>query len=145
MLKLSIRRSGYLAWLLVLAHGGALALLWPLALPAWGKSLIVLAVIASLAFFLLSVALLRTPQAVCAIEIRESGEISLQTRRGDWRACRLSGSSYVSPWLTILVLAEEDRRRARYVVITPDNVDADEFRRLRVWLRWAAQRVAEPG
>ena len=145
MLKLNIRQSMYLVWLLLLANAGAMALLWPLALPAWGKAAIILAVIASLVFFLGHVALLRTPQAVLAIEIRESGEIAVQTRRGEWYDCRLSGDSFVSAWLTIMVLEQENRRAARYVVITPDNVDAGDFRRLRVWLRWAAQRVAKPG
>ncbi len=145
MLKLTIGQSRYLVWLLLLAHAGAMALLWPLALPAWGKAAIILAVIASLVFFLGHVALLRTPQAVLAIEIRESGEIAIRTRCGVWYDCRLSGDSFVSAWLTIMVLEQENRRAARYVVITPDNVDAGDFRRLRVWLRWAAQRVAKPG
>jgi toxin CptA len=56
----------------------------------------------------------------------------------------LSGDSFVTDWLTILVLAQEGRRRARHVVITPDNVDAGDFRRLRVWLRWAGHRAAKP-
>jgi toxin CptA len=145
MLKLSIKRSRYLVWLLLLAHAGAMALLWPLAMPAWGKTMIILAVIASLMFFLGHVALLSAPEAVIAVEIRESGEITVKNRRDEWRECRLSGDSFVSAWLTIMVLAQEGRRIARYVVITPDNVDAEDFRRLRVWLRWAAQRVVKPG
>lgn len=145
MLKITIRRSGYLTWLLLLAHVGAMVLLWPLSLPAWVKLLIVLALATSLAYFLAGVALLATPQAVLAVEIRQTGEIAIQTRRGAWCACRLSASSYVTPWLTILVLTEAGRRGTRYVVITPDNVDAESFRRLRVWLRWAAQRIAQAG
>ncbi len=144
MLKLSIRRSGYLFWLLLLAHAGAAALLWPLAMPAWGKVAIILVVIASLIYFLYHVALLRTAEAVHAIEIKEDGKIVVQTRRGEWHECRLSGDSFVSDWLTIMVLAQENRHAARYVVITPDNVDAEDFRRLRVWLRWAAQRTVTP-
>ncbi len=144
MLKLSLRRSVYLAWLLVMAHAGAVALLWPLALPLWVKAAIGLAVIASLVFFLGHAALLRTPQAVIAVEIKEDGSITLQTRRGEWHECRLSGDSYVSPWLTLLVLRQENRLTPRYVAIMPDNVDAGDFRRLRVWLRWAGHRAAEP-
>ncbi|MBX9812789.1 MAG: hypothetical protein K2Y16_14440 [Burkholderiales bacterium] len=111
----------------------------------WIKAVIVLAIVTSLVFFLNHVALLTTPEAVIAIEIKERGKISLQTRRGEWRECTLSGDSFVSSWLTILVLAEENRRRAKYVMITPDNVDHEDFRRLRVWLRWAGRRAAEPG
>lgn len=139
MLKLSIGRSGYLVWLLLLAHAGAIALLWPLAMPVWGKAIVILTVIASLVFFVGHVALLGAPEAVLAVEIKADGEIAVQTRRGEWHECRLSGDSFVSAWLTIMVLAQENRRAARYVVITPDNADAGDFRRLRTWLRWSAR------
>lgn len=145
MLAFPIRRSAYALWLLLLAHGAAIAVLWVLAIALWIKALITVAVVASAVCSVRRVALLATPDAVVAMEITEDACLAVKTRRGDWCACRLSGSSYVSPWLTILVLAEDNRRGARYVVITPDNVDAEDFRRLRVWLRWAAQRVAEPG
>lgn len=143
MLKLSIRRSVYLSWLLILAHAGAVALLWPLAVAVWIKAVVALAIIVSLVFFLNHVALLTTPEAVIAIEIEERGKISLQTRRGEWHECKLSGDSFVSPWLTVVVLAQENRRRARYVIIMPDNVDAGDFRRLRVWLRWAGRQATD--
>ena len=144
-LTFPIGRSAYALWLLLLAHGAAIAVLWVLPLELWIKALIAVAVVASAASLTRRVALLATQDAVVAVEITEDARLAVKTRRGDWCACRLSGSSYVSPWLTILVLAEDNRRSARYVVITPDNVDAEDFRRLRVWLRWAAQRVAEPG
>jgi toxin CptA len=134
-----------LVGVLAVSHAIAVALLVPPAIPAWGKALVFLAVIASLVFFLGHVALLRTPQAIVAIEIGEDGEIMVQTRCGEWHECRLSGDSFVSDWLTIMVLTQQNRRATRYIVITPDNVDAEDFRRLRVWLRWAAQRVVETG
>jgi len=143
MLTIAIRRSARLMWLLILAHAGALALLWPLALPLWLKAAIGLAVIASLAFFLSHAALLRAPRAVIAVEIKEDGSVALQTRRGEWHECRLSGDSYVSPWLTLLVLRQENRLTPRYVAILPDNVDAEDFRRLRVWLRWAGRQATD--
>jgi toxin CptA len=143
MQRIAIRRSGRLTWLLTLAHAGAVALLWPLAMAIWIKAAIAVVVIASLWFFLSQVALLLLPEAVMAVEIHEQGTMALQTRRGEWHECKLAGASFVSDWLTILVLDQENRRRARYVVITPDNVDAGDFRRLRVWLRWAGHRAAE--
>lgn len=146
MLSIAIRRSRRLTWLLILAHAGAVALLWPLAMALWIKAVVAVSIIASLVFFLNHVALLTAPEAVIAVEIHDEqgGNLALQTRRGEWHECRLSGDSFVSTWLTILVLAQENRRRARHVVITPDNVDAGDFRRLRVWLRWADHRAAEP-
>lgn len=42
----------------------------------------------------------------------------------------------VHPWLTVLHLAIEDD--AWLLVVAPDSVAPEEFRRLRVWLRWRA-------
>ena len=42
----------------------------------------------------------------------------------------------VHPWLTVLRLAIEDD--AWLLVVVPGSVAPDEFRRLRVWLRWRA-------
>jgi toxin CptA len=76
-----------------------------------------------------------------ALEVTEAGRISFRTRHGEWRECELLPSSYVSPRLTILNLKPEGGR-VRHVVLVPDNVDARDFRRLRTWLRWAAQPEA---
>ncbi|MFN7086842.1 MAG: protein YgfX [Burkholderiales bacterium] len=143
MLKLSIRRSRSLAWLLLAAHVAALALLWPLAVPPWLKVLAALALVASLLFFLARVAWLGTPQAVTAIEIGDDDAIAVRTRDGAWHSCRLARDSFVSAQLTIVVLRQENRRGAKHIVLVPDNVDAGDFRRLRVWLRWAGKRATE--
>jgi toxin CptA len=129
-------------WLLMLGHAGAIALLWPVALPVWVKTVLALAVIASLVHSLRQVALLKAPESIIAIEIKEPAKLALQTRRGEWHECSLSGDSYVSAWLTIVLLKIDKKRFPRCAVITPDNVDADDFRRLRVWLRWNGGRRA---
>lgn len=49
--------------------------------------------------------------------------------------CSISPRSFVASYLVILRL-EREQCRAKYIVITPDQLDADEFRRLRVFLRW---------
>lgn len=92
----------------------------------------------SLRFYLRRMALLRSPQSIVAIEIGEDGKFAFQTLDGRWHAARLRQSSFVSPWLTVLNLSPENARWMRNVVILPDSVQADEFRRLRVWLRWKA-------
>jgi toxin CptA len=140
VLRLSIGPSRYLLWLLILAHAGAVVLLWLLALPVWVKSVLTLAVIASLVHSLRHVALLKAAESIIAIEIKEPAALAFQTRRGEWHECSLSGDSYVSAWLTIVILKIDKRRFPKCAVITPDNVDAEDFRRLRVWLRWNGGR-----
>jgi hypothetical protein len=44
-------------------------------------------------------------------------------------------------FLTVLNLARGDDRRRISVLILPDGIDTDEFRRLRVWLRWRADKT----
>jgi toxin CptA len=85
----------------------------------------------------LRTAALRAPVAIVALEVTEGGRVSFRTRQGEWRECELLGSSYVSPYLTILNL-EPPGARVRHAVLVPDNVEAQDFRRLRTWLRWAA-------
>ncbi len=67
---------------------------------------------------------------------------TLETQRRDYIACALLGSSFVAPYLTVLELKPLSTRklwqrfRTRCVVILPDGIDVEEFRQLRVLLRW---------
>lgn len=47
----------------------------------------------------------------------------------------LARAAYVQPWSVILPLKCAGRRRIRYIVLLPDMLPADVFRRLRVRLR----------
>jgi toxin CptA len=59
------------------------------------------------------------------------------------------GSSFVAPYLTVLELKPLgagglwQRFRTRSVVILPDGIDAEEFRQLRVLLRWKWKNTQE--
>jgi toxin CptA len=45
--------------------------------------------------------------------------------------------------MTVLVLSMEGRWSVRGVLITPDSIDAEEFRQLRVWLKWRCRLDAD--
>jgi hypothetical protein len=49
---------------------------------------------------------------------------------------RLAPGSFVAPWLTVVRWKPEGARFARTVLVPPDAVDREAFRRLRVLLRW---------
>jgi len=74
--------------------------------------------------------------SVVELELREDCSVSARSRAGRWLGYRVSGASFVSPRLTVLNLRPDAGRRGCSVLITPDSLDADGFRRLRVWLRW---------
>ena len=63
----------------------------------------------------------------------------LAIRRGDdWAPVRLLPDTLVWPWLAVLRY-RIDERRATTLAVLPDSLEKDDFRRLRVWLRWGAE------
>ena len=136
MLKISIKPSRRLALVLCAAHAAAASAVLIVDFPIWLKIVLVLIIGASSGAYLYGTALRRSSGAVVGLEISDDGALSFQTRCGEWREGRLLGSSFVSPYLTILNIGTEGKFFARHVVIMPDCVNAEDFRRLRVRLRW---------
>lgn len=141
---IEIKPSGLLALALCAAHVAAAAVAWLAPVPLWLKAGITLAIVASLVHSLSRKAALHAARAIVALEVTEAGRISFRTRNGEWQACELLGSTYVSPYLTILNLKAQGAR-VRHVVLVPDNVEAQDFRRLRTWLRWGASSHSRGG
>lgn len=154
LLIVRLKPSRRLAAMLSVAHFAAIGLLWPLILPVSAKLAGSAMLVVSLVFYLRRYALLRSPDSVMNIELSEEMICTLETRRGDRIVCTLLGSSFVAPYLTLLELkplkrqestklpppsGRPKRRRrffARSIVILPDGIDAEQFRQLRVLLRW---------
>lgn len=136
-MNVRLKPSRRLVLVLAAAHSVAALLLWPLDMPSWLKVLGTLALAASLAYYVLHYAWLRMPGSVVALEVKHDG-MGFRTRDGEWEACRPLPSSYVSSYFTILNLRAGDSRFARHVVILPDSLDAEDYRLLRVLLRWKA-------
>ena len=112
-------------------------------MPLWLDLIAIAALVANLVFVARQTALLRAPDAVLGLEITSDDKLSIQTRRGGWIECEALGSTYVISFLTILNLKGIDSGRTMRAVILPDSLDADDFRKLRVWLRW--KREPQPG
>jgi hypothetical protein len=65
-----------------------------------------------------------------------AGRVELELSDGTVVVGRLAEGSFVAPWLTIVRWQPAGARLSRTLVIAPDAVDAEAFRRLRVLLRW---------
>jgi toxin CptA len=135
-LRLRLAPSRRLAWLLGLSHAGAMLLSWVTPLKWWLSLALSLAALGSLRHGLRYHALRSAPGALVGLELRPDGSAAVQDRRGRWREARLLGSSFVSPGLTIINLTVAGARLRRSLVVAPDSLSTNEFRRLRVWLRW---------
>ena len=142
MVRAPLSGSRLLAAILVLVHVLAGATVIPLGIPLEVKLAIGLGVAASLARGLWRHALLRAPSSVVEIEIRDRAAGGFRTREGEWRDAEILGTSYVTARFTILNFALAPRGR-RNVVLLRDSIDAEDFRRLRVLLRWGRRAAGE--
>lgn len=133
--QFDIKPSRSLAAIFVLAHGAALAALIPLTFPAWAKVALAPVILFSLWHHLRRDALLSEPYS-CAALVLEKGEAILILRDGRSLAGMVSRDSVVTPFLTLLNIKTGRWLLSRSVAILPDSMDAESFRRLRVWLKW---------
>lgn len=65
-----------------------------------------------------------------------SGRLEVMRAGGQAQAGRLCPGSFVAPWLVVVRWRPEGARFTRTVLVPPDAVEPDAFRRLRVLLRW---------
>jgi hypothetical protein len=72
------------------------------------------------------------------VELLLSSDGLIVVRRRDGRLCagHVRASSFVHPWLTTVVWRPDGARFARSFALLPDMLDVDDFRRLRVMLRY---------
>jgi len=141
MLRVSLKPSRQLAAVVMAAHVAAAMTLLPLDVPVWAKLAVTLLIAASLGHTLRRHALLANGASITALEVRENDSGAIQTRGEDWQEARILGTSYVSPLLTVVNMRVTGCRLAYHILIVPDNVDAEGFRRLRVLLRWGYRKA----
>ncbi len=128
--------SLWLAGLLTGAHGAALAVLLVLGLPFWAKPALTVLVVLNLFYLLLRNAWLSLPASCVGLLPDAPGKVILLRRDGARQPCQILRDSTVTPHLTVLSVRPEGARLARSVVILPDSMDPESFRRLRIWLKW---------
>ena len=84
-----------------------------------------------------AVALQRGRHGVRAVLACRDGAIDVQDAAGAWRTGILRAGSFVAPWLTIVRWRPHTARFDATIVLLPDMLPAEDFRRMRVLLRWS--------
>ncbi|HSS46433.1 MAG TPA: protein YgfX [Burkholderiales bacterium] len=136
MLDIRLKPSGYLILWLGATHAIALGLFLVLSLPVWPKLVATLFFCISLVFCLKRHAWLTAPSSIIALEIKEDCTCVIETRSGKRLDCILLPTSYVSASLTVLNFKANGERLARHAVLLPDAINPEDFRKLRILLRW---------
>lgn len=131
-----LKPSVQLTVMLSFSHFFVACLLWPLTLLMSVKLLGSVVLVASLVFYLRHYALLKSAKSVVSFELSEELQCTLETRGGKKISCKILGSTFVAPYLVVLILKPQDKFLVYSVVILPDSIDGEEFRQLRVLLRW---------
>lgn len=136
MVRVSLKPSRYITAVLIAVHTAAAAVVWPLQMSEAAKVTLAAFLVASLAISLRRHALLKARGAIVQVVLKGADTVSVRTRDGSWREARILGTTYVSPVLTALNVKAEGFKLVRHIVLVPDNVDSEDFRKLRVALRW---------
>ena len=133
-LHLDIGPSRLLGRWVVLVHGVPL-LMWPV-LQSGGW--LMLAVTSTLLFSLVRSWRLQVsrhhPDAVCSMVWGEEKDCLLGLHSGRQEEVSMGAQAFILPWLVILHFNSR-RRPMRYLVLLPDMLDHEMFRKLRVRLK----------
>ena len=132
----TLRPSRLLVLTLLCLCAAALASIWKLPSHQLLLFLLSIAALAWTGYHLSLDARLRLQHSCVAFRLEGEGDIVLVLRNGRHVPCRLSADSLVTPYLVILNVALNEQRSGRSLLILPDSMGAERFRRLRVALKW---------
>lgn len=132
-ITIGLRRSFFLDFLVALVAG--LAILCVLAFPASGlvrmAGLLVVAIFAIFAWRGLS-------PKFSTIRLESKGQLSVfSSHAAEFVAVELQPGVTVHPWLSVVRL-KTDGGRIACLILARDSLAPEDFRRLRVFLRWRA-------
>jgi toxin CptA len=133
---IELRPSRQLVLTLGGAHLGALLVLVLLPVALWLQAGGAVLLLSSAAYAIRRHAWRRGRSAVTALHCIDREQLRVRMHDGTWHAGRVLGSSTVGTICTVLNIRLTDHRLLLHIIIMNDSVAAEDFRRLRVWLRW---------
>ena len=126
-LSISIKPSRRLPLIQSLAHVAAAGAVLAATLPSW-LALVLLILIGA------SLARLRALATVVTLVLHGDGRIETVGADGTASEAVVHPHTFVSSFLVVLLYRQE--RRLRFLTLLSDSLAAEDFRQLRLWLRW---------
>jgi hypothetical protein len=134
--RVVLRPSRIATYALATLAGFAIVLLVIMPAPAWTDALAALVLIGWAAHRVRQHGSRCAPSAIVELMLSEDRTIVVRRKDGRWRSGRVLETSHVHPAFTSIVWRPDGARLARSVPIVADMLDRDDFRRLRVLLRY---------
>jgi hypothetical protein len=137
-LILKIKVSRFLAGIILAIHLGGMVLVAVTPM-AWSVRLMLWGLLGWSIYYSLATHAWRSARhAITAIELDSEGVTSVRFAGSEvWQPVQIT-SRFVHPWLTLMTLRLEGRRRPLSLAIAADAVEPEPFRRWRVALKFQA-------
>ena len=133
---LTLHPSRRLSLLLLAVHGGALGLVAAVPLSPWIKLILLLGVLWSAWRAANNI---QGRQRIVHLTLHGDGLMEYRRFSGQGGESRIHPHTTVMPWLTVVLLRSGRRLEPlEPLVLLPDSLAGEEFRKLRLWLRWQA-------
>jgi hypothetical protein len=144
-LQLTPRPSGLIAAWLTGLHAATLVPLWWSALPLWPSAAIASAIAIHGMWAVRRFGQLRSPRSVIGITLQPDGRCAFATRAGAVVHGSVDVSTVVLGSVVMLAVKGSPGHPARRVIIARDMLAEDDFRRLRLALKWGGtQKSRDP-
>lgn len=122
------------------------------ALQAQIKLLLLLVIVATAAYHICHNGLQLLPWSCIALNINSRNQLQILHRNGRLVSVEVCHNTVVTPYLSVINCKIHDvnlfmRLLGKRVLILPDMLSAEDYRQLRVWLRWGKpgkQRPTQP-
>jgi len=134
--RVRFARSRIAAVFIVLSGGATLALLLAIALPPLAKCAVVAWVGVAMLDAYRTVAEKSGGRGVRELWVGGARSIEVVDAAGRLWEGEVRDGSFVAPWLTVIRWRPAGARFDRTIVVLPDMLARESFRRLRVLLRW---------
>jgi len=132
-LHLEPKRSIHLAWFLLCTHAAALLVLMFSGLTALQTFGLACLVLVSVAYTVPRYVLKKSNSLIKSMTWLDNERWILQKQSGETVKANLHRNVFIRSWLVIIYLKDENRKR-HHVLLLPDMLDMNTFRRLRVRL-----------
>lgn len=133
---MAIKPSPRLALLLLLSHALVAIVVYATMMPPAARLALLMPILLSLFYYLARDVLLLFPDSWREISF-DQNRVSVVTRDGTGFSGEIANGTAVSPYFAVLRVRLEGHRLPVFRTIFPDALVTDEFRELRVRLRFA--------